>query len=101
MRITPAIHAFLDRLASLQYRRAGTFVAIALLLAAASVPLVRQLGLNSAWDALLPRDKPSVQDIARIEGRGERMGVGCKRLDCQDVLHGTCKEVRFYARHAV
>ncbi|MCA9536128.1 MAG: MMPL family transporter [Myxococcales bacterium] len=64
-----AIHAFLDRLAGLQYRRAGTFVALALLLAAAAIPLVRQLGLNSAWDALLPRDKPSVQDIERIQDR--------------------------------
>ncbi|MFW6067837.1 MAG: efflux RND transporter permease subunit [Myxococcota bacterium] len=60
---------FLDRLAAAQHRRAGLFVLIALLLAAAAVPLVMQLGLNSRWEALLPEDKPSVRDLEQARDR--------------------------------
>ncbi|MCA9577897.1 MAG: MMPL family transporter [Sandaracinaceae bacterium] len=95
MRFIQAIHALLDRLASLQFRRAGAFVVAALLLAAAAVPLVRQLGLNSAWDALLPRDKPSVQDIARIEGRVAGLNTLTLAIESEDLeaMQGFAREL--------
>lgn len=63
------IDRFLEHLATAQHRRAGTFILIALLLAAAAVPLVAQLGLNSRWEALLPEDKASVRDLERVRDR--------------------------------
>lgn len=62
---------FLKRLAALQHRHAGVLVAIAFGLAGASLPLVMQLGLDSAWTALLPENKPSVKDLEEI---GDRVG---------------------------
>jgi len=38
-------------------------------MAALSLPLVAQLGLNSDFEALLPKDKPSVIDLERIRDR--------------------------------
>lgn len=50
-------------------RRAGWFLLAGALLAAGSVPLILQLGLNSDFTALLPEDKPSVRDLERVRGR--------------------------------
>ncbi|HJK90555.1 MAG TPA: MMPL family transporter [Polyangiaceae bacterium LLY-WYZ-15_(1-7)] len=61
--------AFSKRLAAWQSRRAGTIVAAAFLVGAASLFLVKDLGLNSAWTALLPENAPSVQDLEHIQGR--------------------------------
>jgi len=58
-----------DRLAELQFRRAGWFMAVAAMLVAGSVPLIAELGLNSDFSALLPRDKESVQDLEKARGR--------------------------------
>lgn len=58
-----------DRLAELQLRRAGWFMLAAALLAAGSIPLIADLGLNSDFSALLPEDKESVQDLERARGR--------------------------------
>ncbi|MBW2509902.1 MAG: MMPL family transporter, partial [Deltaproteobacteria bacterium] len=60
---------FFEKLAKLQFRRAGAFAAVGVLMAALSLPLVAQLGLNSDFEALLPRDKPSVIDLERIRDR--------------------------------
>ena len=45
------------------------FALAALLLALGSLPLISQLGLNSALTALLPDDKPSARDLEAIRGR--------------------------------
>lgn len=58
-----------ERLAKLQFRRAGTFALLGTLIAALSLPLVADLGLNSDFEALLPEDKPSVIDLDRIRDR--------------------------------
>lgn len=60
---------FLVALSSMQRRYAGWFLGLSLLFVAASVPLIQQLGLNSAWTALLPDDKLSVRDLERVKDR--------------------------------
>jgi uncharacterized protein len=60
---------FFDRLAELQHRRAGLIVLVSVLLSAASVPLVLQLGLDSSFAALLPAHKPSVRDLEELQDR--------------------------------
>lgn len=60
---------FLERLAGLQFRRAGVVVVVGALLGALSVPWIAQLSLNSDFEALLPQDKPSVIDLERIRDR--------------------------------
>ncbi|MCA9529746.1 MAG: MMPL family transporter [Myxococcales bacterium] len=58
-----------ERLAAFQTRYALLIAAVAVVIAAGSVPFVMRLGLNSSWEALLPSDKPSVRDLDRIRGR--------------------------------
>lgn len=65
----PAFDAFFARLAQLQVRRAGALVLLAFACAVASLPLVARLGLDTTFEALLPRDKPSVRDLELIRGR--------------------------------
>jgi predicted RND superfamily exporter protein len=60
---------FFEQLAKLQFRRAGVIAAVGVLMAALSLPLVAKLGLNSDFEALLPKDKPSVIDLERIRDR--------------------------------
>ncbi len=58
-----------ERLGQFQARRSVAVVLLGFVLVGCAVPLVMQLGLNSAWTALLPKNKPSVQDLERLEGR--------------------------------
>ena len=60
---------FFERLAKVQYRRAGILAIVGVLIAALALPLVAKLGLNSDFEALLPKDKPSVINLARIRDR--------------------------------
>jgi len=60
---------FFGHLARLQFRHAGVFAFVGVLMAALSLPLVADLGLNSDFEALLPKDKPSVLDLERIHAR--------------------------------
>ncbi len=59
----------LDKLAALQLRHAKVIAALALLLAVGSLPLVKNLGLDSRFTALLPSHRPSVVDLENIKGR--------------------------------
>lgn len=59
----------LQRLARIQTRYYLWVVVLGLVIAAAAVPLVQRLGLNSDWTALLPHDKPSVRDLEMARGR--------------------------------
>lgn len=58
-----------SRLAALQVRRSAWVLLFAVVVSVASVPLVRQLRLNTDWAAMLPESKPSVRDLDRIAGR--------------------------------
>lgn len=80
-----SIVTLLDRLAAHQVRRALAFVLAGLLLGALSVPLVAQLGLKSAWEALLPRDKTSVLDLERIRGRVGGLSTLTVAIESQDL----------------
>ncbi|MCA9580696.1 MAG: MMPL family transporter [Myxococcales bacterium] len=64
-----SMERFLTRLAGWQFRRAFTFTFAAWLVALGALPLVLDLGLNSSFEALLPRDKPSVRDLEELQGR--------------------------------
>lgn len=66
---TPPKGDWSARLADVQHRRAGSVVLLAVLLAAACLPLIAQLGLNSSFTALLPENKPSVRDLRQVESR--------------------------------
>lgn len=74
-----------ERLARLQFARAGAIVAIAFALAAAAVPLILQLGLNSAWEALLPENKPSVIDAQRARHRAGGVQTLTVALESDDL----------------
>ena len=63
------VERFFEQLAEAQHRRAGLFVLVGLLLAAAATPLVAQLGLDSRFTALLPEDEPSVRDLHAVSDR--------------------------------
>jgi uncharacterized protein len=67
--MTGRAHQVFEKLAELQHRRAGTIVAVAVVVAALAVPLVLRLGLDSSFTALLPEDKPSVRDLEELEDR--------------------------------
>lgn len=74
-----------DRLAHLQYRRAGWFLLAGALVAAGSIPLIRNLGLNSDFTALLPEDKPSVQDLEKVRGRVGGLSTLTLAIQSRDV----------------
>jgi len=61
--------SFLERLAAFQQQHALGIVLVGLILSGVSVYFIRDLGLNSAWEALLPSDKPSVHDLERVRDR--------------------------------
>ena len=61
----------LDWLADTQFRKPWLIVAVAVLIGAGSIPVVKKLTLNSDFTALLPRNKPSVQDLVLA---GNRVG---------------------------
>ncbi|HTM44942.1 MAG TPA: MMPL family transporter [Polyangiaceae bacterium] len=66
--MTPVTPWF-SRLAAVQARRAVAFVLIGVALALGSVPFVMRLGLDTTFEALLPKQKPSVLDLEHIRGR--------------------------------
>lgn len=58
-----------ERLAELQHRSPARFLLVGLLLALGSLPLVAELGLDSAFTALLPEERPSVRDLEAVRSR--------------------------------
>lgn len=76
---------FFEQLARLQFRRAGVFAFVGVLLAAFSLPLVARLGLNSDFEALLPEDKPSVIDLDRIRDRVGGFNTLTVAIESEDV----------------
>jgi predicted RND superfamily exporter protein len=77
--------SFFEKLARLQFRRAGVFAVVGVLMAALSLPLVAKLGLNSDFEALLPKDKPSVIDLERIRGRVGGFNTLTVAIESKDV----------------
>lgn len=81
--------AFLERmfqqLAELQFRRAGVFAFCGVVIAALSIPFVTKLGLNSDFEALLPRDTPSVIDLERIRDRVGGFNTLTVAIESEDV----------------
>ncbi len=77
---------FLEQLAKLQFRHAGVFAFVAVLMAALSMPLVADLGLNSDFEALLPADKPSVIDLDRIRDRVGGFNTLTIAIESKDVV---------------
>ncbi len=61
--------AFLERLADLQIRRPFVILLLAAVMSAGSLPLIRKLGLDSRFIALLPESYPSVQDLEEVRDR--------------------------------
>ncbi len=59
----------LEKLADLQIRRPFAILLLAALISVGSVPLIRNLGLDSRFIALLPETHPSVQDLEEVRDR--------------------------------
>ena len=59
----------LEKLADLQTRRPLVILLLAAVISAASVPFIRNLGLDSRFIALLPENSPSVQDLDEVRDR--------------------------------
>lgn len=60
---------FFERLAAWQTRRAGVVVFLALAITTGSAFIAKDLGLDSAFTALLPEEAPSVRDLDAIGAR--------------------------------
>ncbi len=60
---------FLESLSRLQVRRPFAILGAALVICVVSASFVRDLGLDSRFIALLPENRPSVQDLERAEER--------------------------------
>lgn len=60
---------FFERLARMQMRRAGLIALASVLITAGSVFVAKNLGLDSAFTALLPESAPSVRDLDAISAR--------------------------------
>ena len=60
---------FLEKLAGLQTRRPFVILLLAAVISAASLPFIRELGLDSRFIALLPDNYPSVQDLDEVRDR--------------------------------
>ena len=60
---------FLKSLSRLQLRRPFAILGAALVICVVSASFVRNLGLDSRFIALLPENRPSVQDLERVEER--------------------------------
>ena len=59
----------LEKLADLQTRRPFVILLLAAVISAASLPFIRNLGLDSRFIALLPESSPSVQDLDKVRDR--------------------------------
>lgn len=66
---------FVELLTRVQVARPWAFALVGLVLVAASLPLVSQLGLNGDFTALLPEHKPSVIDLNEIRERFGRQAT--------------------------
>ncbi len=60
---------FFECLSRFQVRRPFVILAIALLISVISLFFARNLGLDSRLIALLPENRPSVQDLEKVQGR--------------------------------
>lgn len=80
-----SLRSLLERLAGSQHRNALTYVIVAFLIAGAAFPVMKQLGLNSDWTALLPANKPSVRDLARAQGRVGGLATLTLMVESHDV----------------
>ncbi len=59
----------LEKLANLQSRRPFVILFLAAVISLASLPFIRNLGLDSRFIALLPDSRPSVQDLEKVSDR--------------------------------
>ncbi|MCA9582873.1 MAG: MMPL family transporter, partial [Myxococcales bacterium] len=75
---------FLARLAAVQVRSAVRIAIVGFLIAAASMPFVMRLGLNSDWTALLPKNTPSVRDLETVRARFGGMATLTVALHSKD-----------------
>jgi predicted RND superfamily exporter protein len=60
---------FLEQLANVQARRPFAILLVALLISVVSFGFARNLGLDSRFIALLPENRPSVQDLEKVQDR--------------------------------
>jgi predicted RND superfamily exporter protein len=63
------VSKLLEKLADLQTRRPFVILLLAAVISAASLPFIRNLGLDSRFIALLPESSPSVQDLDKVRDR--------------------------------
>jgi predicted RND superfamily exporter protein len=59
----------LEKLVDLQSRRPFVILFLAAVISLASLPFIRNLGLDSRFIALLPDSRPSVQDLEKVSDR--------------------------------
>ena len=60
---------FLEKLANVQARRPFVILLIAAVISVVSFYFARNLGLDSRFIALLPENRPSVQDLEKVRDR--------------------------------
>ncbi|MCA9603833.1 MAG: hypothetical protein KC417_17500, partial [Myxococcales bacterium] len=82
--MSAAMDRFWNRVAAWQTRSPGTVLIASLVLAAALLPVVGKLGLNSAWTALLPSNAPSVEDLETIKDRFGGMSTLTVAVESKD-----------------
>ena len=63
------MNELLEKLAGIQFRRPLVILTLAAMISAGSLPLIRNLGLDSRFIALLPESYPSVKDLERVRDR--------------------------------
>jgi predicted RND superfamily exporter protein len=69
VRLWAMMRGFLETLSRVQVRRPFVILAAALVICIVSALFARNLGLDSRFIALLPENRPSVQDLERVEER--------------------------------
>ena len=76
---------FFERLAKVEIAVPGVLAIVGALIAALALPLVAKLGLNSDFEVLMRKDKPSVIDLARIRDRVGRSIRSPVAIESDDV----------------
>jgi predicted RND superfamily exporter protein len=79
------MHAFWTWLANKQHRRPWWFALGALCAVGLAMPFVLKLKLNSDWTALLPDNKPSVQDLKVVRSRLAGLSTLTIAIESKDV----------------